>query len=84
MALDKQEADWMYGRMMEDCDIALAIESGQFTSLDDVLKAVNASASAIQAKLEAEGMKFARSVSVEELEHVQASYEAGLPSTVKH
>lgn len=84
MAFSKQETDWLYGRMLEDCDIALAIESGQFTSLEDVLKAVNASASAIQAKLEASGMKFARSVSQEELQHAHASYEAGLPGTVKH
>lgn len=38
--LDKDDANQMYGRMMECCDIERAIESGEFKSLNDVLEAI--------------------------------------------
>ncbi|HHP5493102.1 TPA: hypothetical protein ACSCYS_003501 [Aeromonas veronii] len=56
------------GRMMECCDIELAIESGQFGSVENVLTAVKARASAIQGELEGSGLKFARRVGWTEFE----------------
>lgn len=57
--LTKNQADEnaheLYGRLMECCDISLAIESGQFKSLDDVLAAVTARASSINQQLIDEG-----------------------------
>ncbi len=47
----KEEADQLYGRMMEDCEIQHAIESGQFESLSDVLDAVKARSESIQKAL---------------------------------
>ncbi|MDR6397934.1 hypothetical protein ACTOWA_00465 [Herbaspirillum seropedicae] len=54
--MDKQEANELVGRMNEDCDIQLAIESGQFKTLDDVLDAVKSRAAAIEKKLFDAGM----------------------------
>ncbi len=40
--MDKNDASELYGRMMESCDIELAIESGQFKTVEDILSAVRA------------------------------------------
>lgn len=61
MGLEEQVANGAsVGRMMECCDIELAIESGQFSSVGSVLTAVKARASSIQGELENSGVKFAR------------------------
>jgi hypothetical protein len=49
------EAAEAAGRMYEDCDIQMAIESGQFKSLDDVLVAVKARSGSIDQELKAAG-----------------------------
>jgi len=49
--MDARDAAELYGRMIEDCDIQMAIESGQFKSLDDVLVAVKGRAEHINKEL---------------------------------
>ena len=49
--IDEMEARELYGRMIEDTDIELAIESGQFKSLEDVRLAVKGRAASINAAL---------------------------------
>ncbi|MFK8773368.1 hypothetical protein [Aeromonas caviae] len=68
MGLEEQVANGpSVGRMMECCDIELAIESGQFSSIESVLTAVKARASSIQGELESSGVKFARRLA--QIEH---------------
>jgi F0F1-type ATP synthase delta subunit len=77
---DKQVLDWLYGRMMEACDIAHAIESGQFKTLAEVLQACEQSAEACSAQMKAAGVKFARSLSQEEFAAIENTCEG----IVKH
>lgn len=77
---DRQELDWLYGRMMEACDIERAIESGQFTTLEEVLRAVQQSAEVYSARMKAAGMKFARTLSQEEFAAIEVTCEG----IVKH
>lgn len=82
--IDNDDANQLYGRMMECCDIELAIESGQFKTIDDVLEAVKSSAQNIQKELMGcEFFKGNRSVPFEEFELVAAQYEANFV-TDKH
>lgn len=41
----------LYGRMIEDCDIEMAIESGQFKTIEDVYTAVKARSECINQQL---------------------------------
>ncbi len=54
--MNQDEANQLYGRMMEACDIELAIESGQFQTLGDVLAALKARSSHIEGQLQAAGL----------------------------
>jgi hypothetical protein len=75
--IDNDDANQLYGRMMECCDIELAIESGQFKTIEDVLQAVKASSQNIQQSLmSCEFFKGNRSIPFEESELVGAQYEA--------
>lgn len=49
--IDEMEASELYGRMIEDADIELAIESGQFKSLEDIRLAVKGRAEIINKTL---------------------------------
>jgi hypothetical protein len=60
-----EEAAELAGGMYENCDIQMAIESGQFESLDDVLTAVKARSSSIERHLKAAGRLTARHISRE-------------------
>lgn len=51
----------LIGRMYECCDIQLAIESGQISSLDEVLEGCRLRAQAINAQLLANGVRLAGS-----------------------
>jgi hypothetical protein len=82
---DKPEADQLYGRMMEDIEILNAIKSGQFQNLDDVKKALSCRAENINTALSDFGLfEGVSSVSKDEFEIIAASYDAALPTTVKH
>lgn len=72
--MDKEEADQLNGRMMEDCDIQMAIESGQFKTLDDVLLFTAARAESIQAELRKHGY-LGRSITREEFEEAARSVD---------
>ena len=77
--IDTDDANQRYGRMMECCDIEMAIESGQFKTLNDVLEAVKATAKNLRKELgECDFFKGSRSVPFEEFELVAAQYEANL------
>lgn len=77
--IDNDDANQLYGRMMECCDIEMAIESGQFKTIEDVLEAVKSSAQNIQQSLiSCDFFKGNRSVPSEEFELVAAQYEANL------
>lgn len=77
--IDNDDANQLYGRMMECCDIEMAIESGQFKTINDVLEAVKATATNLQNELgECDFFKGNRSVPFEEFELVAAQYEADL------
>lgn len=54
--MNQDEADQLYGRMMEACDIESAIESGQFQTLGDVLAALKARSAHINGRLQAAGL----------------------------
>lgn len=58
---ESSEQDEFVGRMYECCDIEMAITSGQFKKMDDVLHAVRASSAAIEKKLKEAGVQFAKS-----------------------
>lgn len=75
--IDNDDANQRYGRMMECCDIQMAIESGQFKTVDDVLEAVKATAKNLQKELgECEFFKGNRTIPREEFELEVAQYEA--------
>ena len=81
----KEEADQLYGRMMEECEIQQAIESGQFESLSDVLDAVKSRSESFQKALSEFGFfDGVRSLSKEEYELIESQYDANLPETIKH
>lgn len=76
---DIDDANQLYGRMMECCDIERAIESGQFKTLSDVLEAVKASAKNLETELgECNFFKGNRSVPFEEFDLIAAQYEADM------
>lgn len=54
--LSDDDIAMLIGRMYECCDIRLAIESGQITSLDEVLEGCRQRAQAIEAELRASGV----------------------------
>ena len=71
----QEDANELFGRMYESIDIQIAIKSGQFKTLEDVLSAVKARSSAIQKELELAGVPMARSVSMEEFERREKDVE---------
>lgn len=76
--MDKDEANQLYGRMMEACDIELAIESGQFKTLDDVFQAVTVRAKHIEAELREAGVKMARSLTMKQFAEAEKQVEQHL------
>lgn len=59
--LSEDDILMLIGRMYECCDIQLAIESGQISSLDEVLEGCRLRAQAINAQLLANGVRLAGS-----------------------
>jgi hypothetical protein len=53
---DSSELHQLYGRMLECCDLERGIDSGQFTTLVEVLLAVRARALVINEELANEGV----------------------------
>lgn len=73
--INERDAAELYGRMIEDCDIQMAIESGQFKTLEDVLIAVKTRAEHINKELCTAGvLKPARNT---------IDYSSGEPIAVK-
>jgi len=76
---DIDDANQLYGRMMECCDIERAIETGQFKTLADVLEAVKARAKNLNKELcSCNFFKGNRSKPFEAFELVAAQCEANL------
>ncbi|WP_408601363.1 hypothetical protein [Pseudomonas sp. PLMAX] len=84
MKIKKDDVDEMYGRMMESCDIAAAIQSGQLKSLDDVLSAVKKRSESISQAFSEGGLIGGRPVIHCERELVRAQLEAAEPDVVMH
>ena len=53
---EKEEANQLYGRMMECCDIERAIEMGEFKTIQDVLEAVKSCSNHLQVEIRASGL----------------------------
>jgi hypothetical protein len=53
---NSEEADEWYGRMVECCQIALAIETGQFKTLEEVLLALKARSAFINGEFKSAGL----------------------------
>lgn len=76
---DRDDAQQLYGRMMECWDIEHAIESGQAKSMDDILAYVKARSDYLRSELkDSEYFSGCRSVSNDEYESTVAQYQANL------
>lgn len=84
MKIKSEDADEMYGRMMESCDIAAAIQSGQLKTLDDVLSSVKERSKSISQAFSDRGLIGGRPVIHCERELVRAQLEACDPDVVMH
>jgi hypothetical protein len=84
MKIKHDQVDEMYGRMSEACDLERAIESGEITSLEGVLKVVRARALAISEELSSQGFIGGRRAPDIQQEMLQAQREAVEPGVVLH